>query len=65
MQAYSDKFQAIAVGKKTFTKSSAFKTNASEITCDEIVKHLGIDIDQQLNFNFHIISNICKKLLIC
>ena len=34
--------------------------NSSEILCDETVKLLGIDIDQQLNFNQHI-SNLCKK----
>ena len=31
-----------------------------EITCDEVVKLLGIDIDYQLNFNYHI-KNICRK----
>jgi hypothetical protein len=32
----------------------------AEITCDEVVKLLGIDIDYQLNFNYHI-KNICRK----
>jgi hypothetical protein len=34
--------------------------NSAEITCDEVVKLLGIDIDYQLNFNYHI-KNICRK----
>jgi hypothetical protein len=34
--------------------------DSAEITCDEVVKLLGIDIDYQLNFNYHI-KNICRK----
>ena len=55
MQANPDKFQAIAVAK-----TPVFKIESAEITCDEVVKLLGIDIDYQLNFNYHI-KNICRK----
>ena len=60
MQANPDKFQAIAVGNKTHAKTPVFKIDSAEITCDEVVKLLGIDIDYQLNFNYHI-KNICRK----
>jgi hypothetical protein len=52
MQANPDKFQAIAVGNKTHAKTPVFKIDSAEITCDEVVKLLGIDY--QLNFNYHI-----------
>jgi hypothetical protein len=42
------KFQAIAVGNKTHAKTPIFKIDSAEITCDEVVKLLGIDIDYQL-----------------
>jgi hypothetical protein len=60
MQANPDKFQAIAVGNKTHAKTPVFKIESAEITCDEVVKLLGIDIDYQLNSNYHI-KNICRK----
>ena len=60
MQANPDKFQAIAVGNKTFAKKPVFNIQSAKISCDEIVKLLGIDIDYQLNFNHHI-KNICRK----
>ena len=54
MQANPDKFQAIAVGKKTYAKEPVFNTESSNISCDQVVKLLGIDIDYQLNFDKHI-----------
>ena len=47
MQANPDNFQAVAVGKRTFSKN--LLSNA-EIKCEEVVKLLGVDIDYQLNF---------------
>ena len=55
-----DKFQAIAVGKKTYPKESVFNIESANISCDEVVKLLGIDLDFQLNFDKHI-KNICLK----
>ena len=49
MQANPDKFQAIAVGKKTYAKETVFNIESSNISCDEVVKLLGIDIDYQLS----------------
>ena len=44
MQANPDKFQAIAVGKKTYAKEPVFNIESANILCDEVVKLLGIDI---------------------
>ena len=60
MQANPDKFQVLAVGKKTFTKTPSIKIQQNVLTCEETVKLLGIDIDYQLKFDEHI-SNICRK----
>ena len=60
MQANTGKFQAIAVGMKTFEKSPVFRFESVNITCEEVVKLLGVDIDFNLSFDQHI-SNICEK----
>jgi hypothetical protein len=54
MRANRDKFQAIAVGKKTYAKEPVFNIESANISCDEVLKLLGIDIDYQLNFDKHI-----------
>ena len=53
MKANPDKFQAIAIGKKTNKHNLTFN-------CEDNVKLLGVTIDSNLNFNNHI-SEICKK----
>jgi hypothetical protein len=40
MQANPDKFQAIAVGKKTYAKEPVFNIESANISCDEVVKLL-------------------------
>ena len=60
MQANPDKFQAIAVGMKTFSENLVLKISNSEIKCEEVVKLLGIDTDYQLNFDHHV-NNLCRK----
>ena len=60
MQANPDKFQALAIGKKTFKEQICFDLNGSKIKCKEHVKLLGVTIDYELNFDKHI-SEICKK----
>jgi len=61
MQANPDKFQGIAIGKKSREHITSFNLgNNHTIKCDEEVKLLGVTIDFQLKFNSHI-SNICKK----
>ena len=60
MQANPDKFQAIAVGKKTHDKQPVFNIGNINITCDDSVKLLGVDIDFSLKFDLHI-SNLCRK----
>ena len=60
MQANPDKFQAIAVGKRTFNENPTFNIGNASISCDESVKLLGVDIDFNLSFDKHI-SNVCSK----
>ena len=60
MQANPDKFQALAIGKKSFKEQICFDLNGSKIKCEEHVKLLGVTIDYELNFDKHI-SKICKK----
>ena len=60
MQANTDKFQAVAVGKKTYDKNPTFKLGNANITCDEVAKLLGIDIDFKLTFDQHI-GGMCKR----
>ena len=60
MKANPDKFQAIAIGKKTKQHNISFDLNGIKINCEEIVKLLGVTIDSELNFDNHI-SETCKK----
>ncbi|KAH3770853.1 hypothetical protein DPMN_172150 [Dreissena polymorpha] len=54
MQANPDKFQAIAVGQKTISRSPIFDLDGFSISCDEVVKLLGVDIDCKLKFDSHV-----------
>jgi retron-type reverse transcriptase len=47
MQANPDKYQILAVGKKTFDKSMKICIQNSTLSCEETVKLLGIEIDYQ------------------
>ena len=60
MQANPDKFQSIAVGKKTHNVLTEFNIDNKTVKCDDSVKLLGIDIDYMLNFDQQI-KNMCKK----
>ena len=60
MQANPEKFQAIAIGKKTHEKQPVFKLGDIDIKCKNTVKLLGVEIDFKLQFEQHI-SNLCKK----
>ena len=60
MQANPEKFQALAIGKKTFDKKPVFEINDVKISCDESVKLLRVEIDYLLKFDSHI-SSICRK----
>ena len=51
MQANPDKFQVLAVGKKTYEKRPTINIQNFELTCEDSVKLLGIEIDYQLNFD--------------
>ena len=60
MKANPDKFQAIAIGKKTKNENISFNLNGNIIKYEDEVKLLGVAIGFELNFNTHI-ANICKK----
>ena len=51
MKANPDKFQAIAIGKKTKNENISFNLNGNIIKCEDEVKLLGVTIDFELNFN--------------
>jgi hypothetical protein len=61
MKANPEKFQAIAVGKKTKDKNVTFNLEGNQIKCESEVKLSDVTIDSKLKFNEHI-SNICKKV---
>ena len=61
MQANPDKFQVLAVGKKTFEKNPSIKIQNSVLTCEKTVKLPRIDIGYPLNFDDHI-SVIYRKV---
>jgi hypothetical protein len=54
--------KAIAVGKKSFDKSPIFQIGTANISCDEVVKLLGVDIDVMLNFDCPITNKIAGVL---
>ena len=60
MKANLDKFQALAIGKKSMDKNIVLDLAGNKIKCEKEVKLLGVTIDFELKFNSHI-SNICKK----
>ena len=62
MKANPDKFQAIAVGKRTKDENITFNIDNNIIHCDDHVKLLGVTIDFKLNFDLNI-SNVWKKQL--
>ena len=60
MKANPDKFQALAVGEKTFAMKPKFKIGEAEIECEETVKLLGIVIDFHLKFDIHMSATYKK-----
>jgi hypothetical protein len=60
MQANPEKIQAIAYCNFFFDKSPIFQIGTANISCDEVINLLGVDIDFMLNFDCNI-KNICKK----
>ena len=60
MKANPDKFQAIAIGKKTLDINPVFNIGDIDIIPENSVKLLGVEINSLLNFNKHI-SLICKR----
>ena len=60
MQANPDKFQDIAVGKRTYNQNPTFNIGNASISCDESVKLLSVGVAFNLSFDKHI-SNVCSK----
>jgi hypothetical protein len=61
VQANPDKFQFLAVGRKSYDKNPSIHIQNFNLTCESTVKLLGIDIDYQLNFDAHIIIKTLNK----
>ena len=59
MQANPGKFQAVAVGVKSFEQVKHFTLAGVDIPCEENVKLLGVELDLMLNFDKQ--KNICMK----
>ena len=49
MQANPDKFQAISEGKKTYAEMKHIQIAEVNITCEETVKLLGVELDYEHN----------------
>ena len=60
MQGNPDKFQAVAVGVKSFEQVKHFTLAGVDIPCEENVKLLGVELDFMLNFDKQI-KNMCMK----
>ena len=60
MKTNPDKFQAIAIEKKTKSQNVSLNLSGNKIVCEANVKLLGVTIDSDLNFDNHI-SEMCKK----
>ena len=60
MKANSTKFQAICIGKRAHDDITSFNIDSAEITCEENVTLLGINIDFMLRFDVHVFQ-ICKR----
>jgi hypothetical protein len=60
MRANPDKFQAIAIGKKSALKNLMFDIRENVLNGVDTVKLLGVTIDSLLNFDTHI-KNVCLK----
>ena len=56
-----DKFQAVALGRHKQKETINLQVNGAEIKGQKSVTLLGVEIDNELNFDNHI-SNICKKV---
>jgi hypothetical protein len=52
--ANPDKFQALAIGKKSMDKNIVLDLAGYKIKCEKEVKLLGVTIDFELKFNSHI-----------
>ena len=55
-----NKFQPMITSSKKDLSKSVLNINGVELTMESFVKLLGIEIDNKLNFEKHIL-NICKK----
>ena len=60
MRANPDKFQGIAIGKKSIAENLSFNIGGITLKCENTVKLLGVTIDSLLNFDSHI-KNVCIK----
>ena len=59
MMSNPDKFQVIILGAPK-GELQGLDVNGHSINCQTVVKHLGVFIDQNMDFSQHI-DHICKK----
>ena len=59
LKSNQDKFQTIAVCKRTKDENITFNLDSYIIHCEDHVTLYGVTIDFKLSFDFHI-SNMCK-----
>ena len=62
MKANTDKFQEICIGKKTNDNIKYLRIGDTDISCENNVSLLGINIDFMLKFDDNVVG-ICKKSL--
>ena len=54
IKANHDKYQALAIGKKSMDKNIVFDLAGNKIKCEKEVKLLDVTIDFELKFNLDI-----------
>ena len=60
MKCNPDKFQAIALGTKSYDANISLCVENFTVKCQKEIKLLGVTVDYKMNFDIHI-STLCKK----
>ena len=61
MKANPDKFQAICAGKKCHDNIKSFRIGDTDISCEDNVSLLGVNIDFMLKFDDHVSDTVEKN----
>ena len=60
MQANPGKFKVMILSPNRDSINEVFRIDGEVIECENVIKLLGINIDDKLDFNFHV-SKLCSK----